>query len=82
VDIGCGQVLQLQGLREADLTLILKGFDDSSAVLARGRARQMSVAPLDIVGLSRREARAFADANGSFDLALCLEVARAPARLA
>jgi SAM-dependent methyltransferase len=75
VDIGCGQGLQLQGLREADPTLTLKGFDDSSAALARGRARQLSVAPLDIVGLSRRQARAFADANGRFDLALCLEVA-------
>lgn len=75
VDIGCGHGLALQGLREVDPQLILRGFDDSPTAVARARARQLPVARLDIVALTRSEARAFADASEPFDLALCLEVA-------
>ena len=56
VDAGCGQGLQLQGFRGADPGLALRGFDDSATALARARARGLSVAPLDIVGLSRSQA--------------------------
>jgi SAM-dependent methyltransferase len=75
VDVGCGQGLQLQGFRDAEPGLALRGFDDSATALARARARGLSVAPFDIVGLSRSQARAFADATGPVDLVLCLEVA-------
>jgi SAM-dependent methyltransferase len=75
VDIGCGQGLPLQGFREVDPRLKLRGFDDSATAVARAGARALSVSTLDIVALTKSEARAFAAASEPFDLGLCLEVA-------
>jgi SAM-dependent methyltransferase len=75
VDIGCGHGLALQGLLKVDPTLKLRGFDDSPTAVMRARARRLPVSPLDIVALTRSQARAFAEASEPFDLALCLEVA-------
>jgi SAM-dependent methyltransferase len=74
VDVGCGQGLALDAFREVDPKLRLRGFDDSPTAVARARARQLDVWPLDIVALTRDQARAFTATNGRFDLALCLEV--------
>jgi SAM-dependent methyltransferase len=75
VDIGCGQGLPLHAFREVDPALRLRGFDDSPTAVARARARQLDVSALDIVALTREQARSFTATNGRFDLALCLEVA-------
>lgn len=74
VDIGCGHGLALQAFREVDPRLKLRGFDDSPTAVARARALRLAVSPLDIVALTRDQARAFAITTGPFDLALCLEV--------
>jgi SAM-dependent methyltransferase len=75
VDIGCGQGLALQALLEVDPRLRLRGFDDSPTAVARARARHLAVSPLDILALTRDQARMFATTIEPFDLALCLEVA-------
>lgn len=75
VDIGCGQGLALHALQQVNPALRLKGFDDSPTAVARARARHLDVSPLDILALTRGEARAFATTAEPFDLALCLEVA-------
>jgi 2-polyprenyl-3-methyl-5-hydroxy-6-metoxy-1,4-benzoquinol methylase len=75
VDVGCGQGLLLEGLRRANPSLNLSGYDGSPTALGRARSRGISVNQLDIVALSRSEAGALAGRLLSFDLALCLEVA-------
>ena len=75
VDVGCGQGIVLEGLRRADPSLALSGYDSSPTACGRARARGLAVDPLDIVSLSLADARARARRIGSFDLALCLEVA-------
>lgn len=75
VDVGCGQGALLGGLHRADPTLVLQGYDSSPIALARARSRGLTVEPLDVVGLSKDEAGAMARRMGSFDVALCLEVA-------
>jgi SAM-dependent methyltransferase len=75
VDIGCGQGMVLEGLRRADPSLALCGYDASPTARVRARARGFSVDPLDVVALSKSEAGAAARRIATFDLALCLEVA-------
>ena len=75
VDVGCGQGLMLEGLRRANPSLNLCGYDGSPTALRRARARGLSVDPLDVVALSKSEADAVARRIVSFDLAVCLEVA-------
>jgi SAM-dependent methyltransferase len=74
VDVGCGHGLALQALLRVDPQLRLRGFDDSPTAVARARALQLPVSRLDVVALTREQARALAAATGPFDLALCLEV--------
>jgi SAM-dependent methyltransferase len=75
VDIGCGQGIVLEGLRSADPSLEIHGYDHSATARDRARARGIPVDPLDVVALSPSEADAVARRVASFDLALCLEVA-------
>jgi 2-polyprenyl-3-methyl-5-hydroxy-6-metoxy-1,4-benzoquinol methylase len=75
VDVGCGQGIVLEGLRRADPSLDVCGYDGSATARGRARARGIPVDPLDVVALSNSEADAVARRIASFDLALCLEVA-------
>ena len=75
VDIGCGHGSALSALAALGPDLTLRGFDESPTSIARARAKGVSVDPLDIVALSRADARAFADSLAGVDLAICLEVA-------
>jgi SAM-dependent methyltransferase len=75
VDVGCGQGLALHGLARVDPTLQLRGFDSSRAALERAQSRGLTVQPLDLVALTKRDAETRARDMRSFDLALCLEVA-------
>jgi len=75
VDVGCGQGIVLEGLRRADPSLCLWGYDSSPTARARAQARGISVGPLDVVALSKPEVATVAGRIASFDLALCLEVA-------
>jgi SAM-dependent methyltransferase len=74
IDVGCGHGLALQALHAVDPQLRLSGFDDSPTAVARARALGLPVSRLDIVALTRSQARALAAKTGPFDLALCLEV--------
>jgi SAM-dependent methyltransferase len=74
VDIGCGHGLALQGLLAVDPQLRAKGFDDSITAVARARALRLDVSPLDLIALTRADARALASSIGPVDLGLCLEV--------
>jgi len=75
VDIGCGHGIVLDGLRRADPSIDLRGYDGSPTARDRARARGISVDPLDVVALSKSEAATLAGRIALFDLALCLEVA-------
>lgn len=75
VDVGCGQGVVLEGFRHVDPSLALLGFDSSPTARSRAQARGLSVDSLDVVSLSKAEAGVLARRMGSFDLALCLEVA-------
>jgi SAM-dependent methyltransferase len=81
VDVGCGQGALLDGLRRADPSLTLLGYDSSPTARSRAQSRGLSVDPLDVVALTDAEASALAGRIASFDLVLCLEVAEhIPAR--
>jgi SAM-dependent methyltransferase len=75
VDVGCGQGVVMNGFRQMDAGLILRGYDSSPVALNRARARGLAVEALDIVAVSAAAAAGLARQVAAFDLALCLEVA-------
>lgn len=75
LDVGCGQGSLLASLATRRPGMRLVGIEDSAAALARARARGVNVAALDIAGASSPDIEAAATRLGSFDLAICLEVA-------
>ena len=62
----------LDGFRQIDAALVLRGYDASPVALHRARARGLAVEALDIVALSAEAAAGLARQVAGFDLAVCL----------
>ncbi|MFQ5612519.1 MAG: methyltransferase domain-containing protein [Anaerolineae bacterium] len=69
LDAGCGEGFTMRALVEAGLQMEMVGVDFSREGLAWHQARQMAHSPLQVADVHRLPFR-----DGSFDLALCLEV--------
>jgi len=74
-DIGCGHGLAMDGFRQVDPTIDLRGYDDSESARRRAHERGLTVEPLDIVATSQAAAVALARDLSTVDLGVCLEVA-------
>lgn len=75
VDVGCGHGLLLSALARVQPELRLIGLDDSTAALARARARGVPVRAFDVAGASNDRVASLASELGTYDLVVCLEVA-------
>lgn len=75
VDVGCGHGLLLSALARVRPELRLIGLDESTAALARARARGVPVRAFDVAGASGDRVASLVTELGACDLVVCLEVA-------
>jgi SAM-dependent methyltransferase len=75
IDVGCGNGMLLNALKDHDSNLRLLGLDGSVNSILLARQQGLEVIEVDLVRSSGAEIQSIGKRLGGFDLALCLEVA-------